>query len=59
MAISLAISKQKLSRAHEVQKTGLAEQERARRERKSEERAKKGGGMSADAAEKLKSEGRV
>ncbi len=37
MLASLAIGKEKLSRSHEMQKTGLAEQEETRRERKSDE----------------------
>lgn len=41
VAASLAIGKQTLSRQHQVQKTGLAEQENARRERLTEEKAKK------------------
>ncbi len=41
LAASLAIGKQKLSKSHEVQKTGLAAQEAARAERKSEEKLKR------------------
>ena len=41
LAVSLAIGKQTLSKTHEMQKTGLAEQEKARQERKSEEKAKR------------------
>ena len=41
LAVSLAIGKQTLSKSHEVQKTGLAEQEKARQERKSEDRFKR------------------
>ena len=41
LAISLLIGKQTLSREHQVQKQGLEEQERARRERKAENAAKK------------------
>ncbi len=41
LALSLAIGKQTLSKSHEVQKTGLAEQEKARMERKSEDRLKR------------------
>jgi len=41
LAVSLAIGRQTLSKNHEVQKTGLAEQEKARMERKSEDRLKR------------------
>lgn len=41
LAASLLIQKQTLSRQHEVQKTGLAEQEKARKERKTEDRLRK------------------
>lgn len=41
LAASLLIQKQTLSRQHEVQKTGLAEQEKARKERKSENMLRK------------------
>lgn len=41
LALSLAIGRQTLSKNHEVQKTGLAEQEKARMERKSEDRLKR------------------
>ena len=41
LAASLAIGKQKLSKQHEVTKTGLEEQKRQRQERKSEVKAKR------------------
>jgi len=41
LAVSLAIGRQTLSKNHEVQKTGLVEQEKARMERKSEDRLKR------------------
>ncbi|MCJ1271994.1 hypothetical protein MMC22_011900 [Lobaria immixta] len=40
-AASLLIQKQTLNKQHEVQKTGLAEQERARKERKGEDRLRR------------------
>lgn len=56
LAVSSLIAKQKLSKQHELQKTGLAEQERARQERKVERAAKKLSRQGVEAEEKLQAE---
>ena len=54
VAVSLVIEKRKLSKLHEQQKTGLAEQERARQERLDEQAAKKLSRRNVAAGEKAK-----
>lgn len=56
VAVSLTISKQTLNKQHEVQKTGLAEQEKDRQERKTRHKAKKLLKDSLTSSEKVKEE---